>query len=267
MLSSGIIEGSPTLPARLNLRNRKVPRSLWFRDRERLVFLQARCQHLFATRRPVDLHAIDLCRVAQAEIQRQNTLRQITRLAVVISGIRLPAGVNTDRGAKPVAVRARAVEHDFEPMNLLSFRQVADEYLRFGIEVIDHDVQIAVVVEVENGGGPAGTRRHDDGFSGVADTDSAVQLSLLLDFPRIRTVDLEPRRVQLLAGFDPQHEFRVQELLAVVIQKQGVYAVAVGITHARGNVDVLPAVRVEIADTRSPRPIGFQSQAIGDFLE
>jgi hypothetical protein len=47
-----------------------------------------------------------------------------------------------------------ALEHDLQPVNLLLLREIADQHLRFGVEVVRDDVEVAVVVEIENDGLP-----------------------------------------------------------------------------------------------------------------
>jgi hypothetical protein len=39
-------------------------------------------------------------------------------------------------------------------VNLLLLREIADPHLRFGVEVVRDDVDVAVVVEIENDGLP-----------------------------------------------------------------------------------------------------------------
>ena len=93
------------------------------------------------------------------------------------------------------------------------------------------------------------------------------QLCLNLHLLRVRTVDFEPRRVQLFPWLDPQHEFGIHEFLSALIQQHRIDAVAIGIAHACGHEHVFPAVCIEVARARSPRPIGFQTQPVGDLFE
>ena len=51
---------------------------------------------------------------------------------------------------------------------MLSLRKIADEHLRLGIEVVGHDVEVAVVVEIEDDRGAAGAGRHHDDFARLA---------------------------------------------------------------------------------------------------
>ena len=53
----------------------------------------------------------------------------------------------------------------------------------------------------------------------------------------------------------------------MVVQQDGVDAIAIGITHPRGNEDVVPAVCIQVADAWSPWPVSLGSEPIGNFLE
>jgi len=46
--------------------------------------VQAFAENLFAAGGPIDFDAIDFCSIAETEIERQNTLRQIAGFAVVV---------------------------------------------------------------------------------------------------------------------------------------------------------------------------------------
>ena len=73
----------------------------------------------------------------------------------------------------------------------------------------------------------------------------------------LQAVELEPRRVRPAApaGLDPQREFGIHELRALVVQQHRVDAVSVRVVHAGRDEDVVPAVCVDVADARSPRPV------------
>src|SRR5262245_1428596 len=69
---------------------------------------------------------------------------------------------------QPVPVRLRANEFDLEEMDRLPLRKIADENLRALVKLIRHDVQIAVIVEIEDRGRAAAQRAHERHFASLA---------------------------------------------------------------------------------------------------
>ena len=81
-----------------------------------------------------------------------------------------------------------------------------------------------------------------------------------------RGVQLEPRRGEAAAArLDAEHELRVDEPLAAIVQLHRVDHVAFRIVHAGGDEDVVESVGVEIADARSPRTVVLDADRVGDF--
>src|SRR3954468_11301608 len=69
------------------------------------------------------------------------------------------------------------------------------------------------------------------------------------------------------AGLDAEQELAVEKLLALVVQEQRIDAVPEREVHRRGNEHVEPAVGVEVADARPPRPVVFGADAVRNLLE
>src|SRR5882762_2373880 len=245
----------PALPCLFRLNNSKC-----------LVFYQPIIDDLFATRGPIHFHVVNLTYIAETKIERQSTLCQVAGLAVVVFRIRVTASLHADRGAKSVSVGCGTHEGDFKPMNPLLLRQVAHQHLGLGIEVIGDDVEVSVVVQIKDDGGPAGTGSHHRRFAAMAHAYPAIQFLLSLSFPGIGAINLKPRRVEIFARLNTKQELGVQKLLALIVQKHGVNSITVGVAHAGSNEDVVPAVGVDITYTRTPGPIGLNSALIGYFL-
>src|SRR2546423_552147 len=119
-----------------------------------------------------------------------------------------------------------------------------------------------VAIEIEDRRRSAAERRHHRDLSRLAAAQLGAEILL-------QAIELEPWRVRPAAAarLDAERELRVDELAAAVVQQQRVDAVAMRIIHARGDEDVIPAVRIDVADARSPWPVSFRAGAIGDLLE
>src|SRR4029077_3668461 len=90
----------------------RSPHLLWFHDAENLVLLQAGSQDLFLPRGPVNFDTVDLSGIPQTEIEREHTLRKVARFPVIIFGVGLSGRDHSHRGAKSVAVRSSADQHN-----------------------------------------------------------------------------------------------------------------------------------------------------------
>jgi hypothetical protein len=89
------------MAAALLLISRRTPvsaRLLGLGDLNSLVRTQAVGEDLRTPGRPRDLDAIDFVGIAQTEIERENTLGQVPRFAVVISCQDISTGVHTHSG-------------------------------------------------------------------------------------------------------------------------------------------------------------------------
>ena len=86
-----------------------------FGDSQCLVLTQTLTNHLFLSRRPIDLDAIYFCRVTQTEVERQDTLGQIAGFTVVVPGVGLTVDLQPNGRAQAIAVGLCADENDFEP--------------------------------------------------------------------------------------------------------------------------------------------------------
>src|SRR5215471_20498827 len=120
-------------------------------------------------------------------------------------------------------------------MNPFALCQVTDEHLRLGVEVVGHNIEVTIVVEIEDGRRPTRSWCHHNRSSALPNAHFASQLFLRLPFLRVRAIDLKPGRVEVLAWLDTKHKFRIQEFFPVVIQQQGIDSVTVRIAHARWN--------------------------------
>ena len=98
-------------------------------------------------------------RVAEPEVQRKHALRQVARLAVVPLR-QHPAARRRRAPSRPSPLRFEVVPTGTTRNQWIGrrSRQVADQHLRLGIEVVGHDVEIAVAVEIEDDRGAAAER-------------------------------------------------------------------------------------------------------------
>ena len=83
-----------------------------------------------------------------------------------------------------------------------------------------------------------------------------------------RRVELEPRHGHPgLPGLDPEHELRVDEPLAAVVEPHRIHHVAERVVHARRDERVIVSVRIEVADARSPWTVILRVDGIGHFAK
>ena len=140
--------------------------------------------------------------------------------------------------------------------------QVADHHHRAVIHFVGHDVQVAVSVQIKNHGGTGAERAFDRHLA----CKSTAQRMVLV-FPgaiqnEVVLVDASSR-----ARLDTQQKLRIEEPLARFVQQHGIDAVAKRIAHAGGDKNVLITVGVEVGHTHTPRPIGFDTELVGHFVE
>ena len=115
----------------------------------------------------------------------------------------------------------------------LRLREIADEHLGRGVEVVGHDVEVAIVVEVEDDRGPAGARRPYTDLPLVP-----LQTILTIDsrawFPESRSSRCRNNecRSSGTAGFYAEQNSASRNFFPSVIQKQRVDAVTVWEAHA-----------------------------------
>ncbi len=139
--------------------------------------------------------------------------------------------------------------------------EVAHQHHRPGAELVRHDVQVAIVVDVEDDG-RSRTARADDG-------DAAREAcGVFVVAVATGGVELEPgRRQAARARFDAEQELGVDEPLAAVVQLDGVRGIPERKVHRRRDEHVVEAVGVEIADARAPRPVVLGVERLRGFAE
>src|ERR1700678_760587 len=92
------------------------------------------------------------------------------------------------RCAQAVAVRRDAIEQNLEPVDRPALRQITDQDLRFGVEVVSDQVQVAIVVKVEEYGGAAADSSHHSELTCPA-------FAILRLLVRAGTIQVEPGSV------------------------------------------------------------------------
>ena len=95
---------------------------------------------------PKHLNLVHAVGVSQPEVEWIEALRKVARLSVVHLGVGLRTGPDHHPGAQAAPVGSRADQFHLQVTDGLFFRQIADEHHRLGIEVVGHDIQVAVVV-------------------------------------------------------------------------------------------------------------------------
>src|SRR5215471_7716241 len=107
-------------------------------------------------------------------------------------------------------------------MNRLLLCKIGDEDLRRGAELIGDDVEVAVVIDVEGDGGARPHVAEDRDRAGFAAADRTARAF------RGAAVDVEPgdRGLSPAPRLDPKEKFRVEELLAAVVQQERVDSVS-----------------------------------------
>ena len=70
----------------------------------------------------------------------------------MIARVRPGTAVNFDRGAESIPIGNRAGQLDLQVMNLPFLGQVADQHQRMVILFVGHDVEVAVVIQIESDG-------------------------------------------------------------------------------------------------------------------
>src|SRR5213078_4959747 len=69
------------------------------------------------------------------------------------------------------------------------------------------------------------------------------------------------------AWLDTEQKFAGKEMSPAFVQEYGVDPVAMREVHPGGDEDVVPAVGVEVVHARSPGPVRFHPDRVGDLLE
>src|SRR5438128_2588515 len=133
-------------------------------------------------------------------------------------------------------------------MDLPALREVADQCLRGGVELVGDDIQIAVSVQIEEGRRPRSERSHHGDLALLVLAGESAPIRLAI------AVGVEPGgvRAPALARLDAQDELAVHEALSSVVQEDGVDAVPEREAHAGGNEDVVETIRVQVSDARTP---------------
>ena len=215
--------------------------------------------------------------VTKAEIERQVALGEVSRLAVAhVQHAASSRERDGDLCTEPVAVRARAAQPDLEKVDGMSLRQIADQHLRPRIELVGHEVEIAVPIQIERDRRSGPERTHHGQLAGAVQPTFHLQrlrmgAGLAQGMAGVGTAALE-REPDLLGGLagpwlDPHHELARQEAPASVVEQHGVDPVPVGEVHPRGDEDIVPSVGVEIVHAGAPGPVRFHPDGIGDLLE
>src|SRR5256712_7668447 len=138
-------------------------------------------------------------------------------------------------------------------MHGASLGEVVEEYLRPRVELVGDDVQVAVPIQVEQDRGAAGSRGHHGQFPGGVKSTSRFDTARLLargaeELFAVRSVAVEgePDLIRDAVGvwLDAEQKFAGKEMPPAFVQEDGVDPVAMRGGHARGDVDVVPAVGV-----------------------
>src|SRR5207249_9139812 len=133
---------------------------------------------------------------------------------------------DADLRAQRCAAGARAAQPDFEEVDMASLGEVADEHLGRPVELVGHDVEITVTVQIEQDGGARAERaHHGEAAGGVRATPESGSARLgagpthRSPVVASRTIEAAPdvRRCTLRTGLDPEHEFAGDEVAAGLV--------------------------------------------------
>jgi hypothetical protein len=143
--------------------------------------------------------------------------------------------------------------------------EVADQNLRRRIEIAGDQIKIAVIFEIEQHARTASCRRHHCDPARLVFAHRTHQVSRI--GRQLRAVELKPRRIRCAAWFHAEHEFGSEKLLALVIEQQRIDSVAERKIHRGGDEDVVKSVGIDVADTRTPRPIVLDAHGVRHLVE
>ena len=96
--------------------------------------------------RPADLQRLDLLCCPQAKVQTEITLRDVTTATANLVGLRHPSGYDLD--ARPDCHAIAFSTRQFQTHPVAAGNSVVLQDHRRAIEILDHDVHIAVVEQV-----------------------------------------------------------------------------------------------------------------------
>src|SRR5215208_7100038 len=98
----------------------------------------------------------------ESEVERQVALREVPGLSVNRLQNAPPLGKhNRNHCAEAIPVRARTAKAYFEELDLAALSEVGHEYLRRRVELVGHNVQVAVAVDSERDCRTRATCTHD----------------------------------------------------------------------------------------------------------
>jgi hypothetical protein len=117
-----------------------------------------------------------------------------------------------------MAVGRCADENDFEPVDCPLLGEIADQHLRFRIEIVGDDVQIAVIIKIKDDGGSACFGHGDDKFIVSSPADRLAQAQVRQHVVKGAVHD-KLEGVGLLPWLDPENKFGIEKFLAPVVQQ------------------------------------------------
>src|SRR5256885_9468291 len=103
---------------------------------------------------PVNLDQIYLRSLLKSEMHSQIALRKITAAAVQVASLGEIAGNDFDSRANAVAIAFHS--HCLDQNGIAGVAAVVSQQLRRAIKIIDHDVDVTVVIDVTKGGAATG---------------------------------------------------------------------------------------------------------------
>src|SRR5437867_2055798 len=117
---------------------------------------------------PGDFNFVDDRCLAKTKVQGHDALGQVAGFAVLPARERPAARLHANKRPDGVAVGHRADEPQLQPVDWAPGAQIAHEHLRTVVELSGDDVEVAVVVEIEDGSRARAQGSHDRVNAGVA---------------------------------------------------------------------------------------------------
>ena len=124
-----------------------------FADRHIAVRIES-AEFLCVAVGPSNLSAVDSCCLPESEMNAEIVLRKIAATAADFGHLFLAARFDFDAGADGTSVTSRAFQPEADPMVRLA--GVVPEEAGTAVEVDDENVEVAVIVEVRDGGAAGG---------------------------------------------------------------------------------------------------------------
>ena len=151
-----------------------------------------------------------------------------------------------------------------QPLDGFPLRQVAEQDHGAVVKLVGHNVEVAILVEIEDRRRPRpqGTP-HFDRLGKIVGAHQGVIPVLP------RGIEHKPRLGGAPAAtrLHPQDEFAILKSHPAVVEEETVHAVTEWEVHAGGDEDIHEAVRVQISRTQSPRPVVLRADLVGNLFE